>query len=85
MSRAPPPDICMSSSVLEASLFAQISRQETLSKLLMRLKAIGSPAKDYLMHESVYKPKEGSCVAPPVPSKKPVNLRLQVDQITNET
>ena len=75
----------MSTSSLEASLFAQISSQEVLTKLLRRLKAIGSPAREYLIHESVFKPVEGSCVAPPVPSMKPVSLRIQTDQIHQET
>lgn len=75
----------MSTSSLEASLFAQISSQETLTKLLRRLKAIGSEADELLVHESVFKPIEGSCVAPPVPSMKPVNLRIQTDQLRNET
>lgn len=72
------------SSSLEASLFGHITNQDTLSKLLRRLKAIGSPANDLLVHELVYKPVEGSCVPPPVPSMKPVSLRIQCDQITNE-
>lgn len=71
----------MSSSSLEASLFAQISNEIVLQKLLLRLKAIGSPVSEYLIHESVYKPIEGSCIAPPVPSMKPVSLRIQNDQI----
>lgn len=75
----------MSASSLEASLFAQISSQETLTKLLRRLKAIGSEANELLVHESVFKPIEGSCVPPPVPSMKPVNLRIQTDQLRNET
>ncbi len=73
-----------SSSSLEASLFAQINKQETLSKLLRRLKAIGSPVNDLIVHESIFKPIEGSCVPPPVPSMKPVSLRIQNDQISNE-
>lgn len=72
------------SSSLEASLFAQINKQETLSKLLRRLKAIGSPVNDLAVHESIYKSVEGSCVPPPVPSMKPVSLRIQTDQIKNE-
>jgi hypothetical protein len=75
----------MSTSSLEASLFAQISSQEILTKLLRRLKAIGSEAEEFLIHESVFKPVEGSCVPPPVPSMKPVNLRIQTDQIRGET
>ena len=75
----------MSTSSLEASLFAQISSQETLTKILRRLKAIGSEADEFSVHESVFKPVEGSCVAPPVPSMKPVNLRIQTDQIRHET
>ena len=71
-------------SSLEASLFAQIGDTETLSKLLRRLKAIGSPATEYSIHESVYKPAEGSCITPPVPSMKPVSLRVQNDQIKKE-
>lgn len=75
----------MSCSTLEASLFAQISNQEILSKLLRRLMAIGSPASEFSIHESVLKPVEGSCVTPPVPSMKPVNLRIQHDQLQQET
>ena len=70
-----------SSSCLEAILFAQISHQDTLEKFLRRLKAIGSPVNDFCVHESIFKPLEGSCVTPPVPSMKPVNLRIQSDQI----
>lgn len=72
------------SSTLEANLFAQISDQDALDKLLSRLKAIGSEAIEFSVHESVFKPKEGSCVAPPVPSMKPVSLRIQSDQIKQE-
>ena len=68
-----------SSSSLEASLFAQISNEEALNKLLKRLKAIGSEDKEFSVHESVFKPTEGSCIPPPVPSMKPVSLRIQKD------
>lgn len=71
-------------SSLEASLFAQISDQDTLQKLLNRLKAIGSSAKEFCVHESVFRPREGSCVPPPVPSMKPVSLRIQNDRIKGE-
>ena len=71
-------------STLEASLFAQISNQNTLHKLLNRLKAIGSEVSEFSVHESVFKPKEGSCVPPPVPSMKPVSLRIKNDQIKKE-
>jgi hypothetical protein len=73
-----------STSSLEASLFAQISSQEILSQVLRRLRAIGSPANEILVHESVFKPVEGSCVPPPVPSMKPVKLRIQHDQLKQE-
>lgn len=72
------------SNPLEASLFAQISNQDILSNLLRRLKAIGSSVNELLVHETVFKPMEGSCVSPPVPSMKPVSLRIQNDQINNE-
>ena len=68
-----------SSSSLEASLFAQISNEEALNKLLKRLKAIGAEAKEFSVHEAVFKLTEGSCIPPPVPSMKPVSLRIQKD------
>lgn len=71
-------------SVLEASLFGHINDQETLYRLLNRLKAIGSPANEYFLHEFIFKPKEGSTIPSPVPSMKPVSLRIQINQISHE-
>lgn len=66
--------------VLEASLFGQICGNDSVQRLKRRLKAIGSPPVEYFMHEQVCRPADGSTIAPPVPSMRPANLRIQTDK-----
>lgn len=61
----------------EASLFGQITGQSTLERLLKRLEAIGCQINDYQLYEKVYKPLPEALIEPPMPSMKPVQLRLQ--------
>jgi hypothetical protein len=78
-------------SYLEVSLFGLISDDHGMDidndqkgtaspvqRLLKRLEAIGSPAKRFQLHESVYEPLEEASIEPPTPAMKPIPLRLQV-------
>ena len=68
----------------EASLFGQISGQPAVDRLLSRLRAIGSLVQPFELHEQIFKPRPGATIEPPMPSMKPVALRLQRDMTNLE-
>ena len=70
----------MSSVHWEASLFGQICGQTVIDRLLARLKAIGAQVEAYELDEQIFKPRPEAMIEPPMPSMKPVSLRLQRDK-----
>jgi hypothetical protein len=74
----------MSSVHWEASLFGQICGQSVIDRLLGRLRAIGAVVEAFEVHEQIFKPRPEATIEPPMPSMKPVSLRLQRDKVTLE-